>query len=175
MKNSITCAGLVILTILLPLTASAKEPSAASLDKLLELTQVQKQAAGSIEQINGMMANMINQSFAKQTLTPEQQKELQKVMPAFSEKLKTIVSEEMSWKKMKDSYAKVYRKNFTQEEVDGLIAFYQSASGKAFLKKMPGVTQEFVQLGMERLPAITERLQSVSAEMQQKLKAAGTK
>jgi hypothetical protein len=41
----------------------------------------------------------------------------------------------------------IYNKNLDEETIDGLIAFYKSKAGKAFVSKMPVIMQESMQAG----------------------------
>jgi hypothetical protein len=69
------------------------------------------------------------------------------------------VKSELSWEKMRDLYQQVYAETFTQEEVDGLIAFYESPAGKAFVAKMPTVMQKSMVLMQQRMAPMVQRLQ----------------
>jgi hypothetical protein len=142
----------------------AKEPSADSLEKLLKASEVQKTTLDQMDKVGKAVDAMINEAVSKQKLTPAQLVELKKRLPDFAKSLKKIITEEMGWAKVKENYANIYASHFTQEEVDGLIAFYQSTAGKAFLKKMPKVTEEMTQAAIERLPLITERVQKASEQ-----------
>jgi hypothetical protein len=157
------------LAFLTPLVATAKEPSPESVEKLLEASQAQNVNAGQIAKISEMIDLMINEAASKYKLTPDQIAELKKRLPELSKDLQKIVREEMGWPKVKESYAAVYARNFSQEEVNGLIAFYQSSSGKAFLRKMPQVSEELSQASLGRLPGVQERIQKSTSEMFKKL------
>jgi len=41
----------------------------------------------------------------------------------------------------------LYQENFTEAEVDAMIAFYSSEQGKSIITKMPKVVQESMQIG----------------------------
>lgn len=43
----------------------------------------------------------------------------------------------------------IYKKHFTETEIDGLLKFYQSEIGQSFLKKMPNVMKESMDIGAE--------------------------
>jgi hypothetical protein len=60
----------------------------------------------------------------------------------------------VNWAKIKPVFNQIYRDVFEQEEVDGLIAFYQSSAGKAYLTKMPQVIQKSTTLGQSQLQNI---------------------
>ena len=52
----------------------------------------------------------------------------------------------------------VYDRHFTQDEVDGLIAFYESPLGKKTIEKMPAVMGEAMAVGGAWGQAIMERI-----------------
>lgn len=43
----------------------------------------------------------------------------------------------------------VYSKHFTEQEIDDLIKFYNSSTGKTMIEKMPMILQESMMLGQE--------------------------
>ncbi len=162
-----------ILALALLLAASplhAAEPSDRSLEKLFDLSEVKKLSEASINQVNLMINTMVAEAIAKKKPSPEQQKEYEKLLPGFSKRLQVIVKEEMSWQKMKAAYLTIYRQNFSQEEVDSLIAFYQSPTGKMFLKKMPMVTQDSMRATVELMEPISARIKESSAELEKAIR-----
>ena len=52
----------------------------------------------------------------------------------------------------------VYDRHFTQEEVDGLVAFYESPLGKKTVEKMPAVMGEAMAVGGAWGQAVMERI-----------------
>ncbi len=160
-----------LLALALPSWVQGKEPSNDSLSKLLSVSNVQKTSEQAVDQIDGLLKSMIDESVGAQSFTAEQKIIFEQLLPQFTNQLQRVLTEELSWKKQKDSYLRIYRENFTQEEVDGLIAFYQSPAGKAFLKKMPVVQDASKRVALERVPAITQRLQEISAQLQKKMAA----
>lgn len=70
--------------------------------------------------------------------------------------------------------AGLYAQHFSQEEVDGLIAFYRSPAGEALVNKMPLVMDASVANIQRTMVGIAPRLQAISAQAQKELrKAAG--
>ncbi len=160
---------IALCALIFPLGMVAAEPSIESLEKLFAVSNVQKEAEQAVGQIDGLMKSMMEQSISKQTMSPEQTRAFEKMLPKFTDELQKILKEEVSWSKLKAEYSKVYAKNFSQDEVNGLIAFYQSAPGRALLRKMPAVQEECARLAMGRLPDITARLKEVSTRIQRSL------
>ena len=44
--------------------------------------------------------------------------------------------EEMTWDRLHPLYVRIYQESFTQEEIDGLIVFYESPASRS-LKRCP--------------------------------------
>jgi len=159
----------LFMAVLIPLCATAKEPSLDSLEKLFAVSQVQAQTVIQIKTISAAVDAIVNEAVKKQKLTPVELAELRRRLPDFSKDLQKTVKEELAWNKVKGAYIKIYRKTFSQEEVDGLIAFYQGPVGNAFVNKLPQANEEAIQSSLDRLPAITQRIEKASAQFLQKI------
>ena len=73
--------------------------------------------------------------------------------------------------KLKPMYVEIYTTNFTQEEIDGLISFYESPAGKAFVAKMPAVVQAIMAEMPKRMRPMMQKMEQVGKEMQEELEA----
>jgi hypothetical protein len=49
---------------------------------------------------------------------------------------------EMTWEKMKEPMIDVYLKHYTEIEINDMLAFYNTESGKSIIKKMPAVMEQ---------------------------------
>ena len=81
------------------------------------------------------MRQMMQQMLAGKPVSPEQQR----FLDAMPSKFVALMRQEFNWATMKPRYVTLYTESFEQDEVDGLIAFYQCPTGQAFLSKMPAV------------------------------------
>src|SRR5205823_10830451 len=84
----------------------------------------------------------------------------------------TIMREELSWESLKPMYIEIYRDSFTQEEIDGLIAFYQSPVGMAFVNKMPIVMQKSMTSMRTRMQPMMEKMQAATRQALEDAKVA---
>ena len=89
-----------------------------------------------------MMRESMKQMVQGKPLNAEQQRLLDSMPGRFV----AVMREEMSWQRMKPLYVQLYQDTFEQDEVDGLLAFYTSPTGQAFLNKMPVVMQKSMAL-----------------------------
>jgi uncharacterized protein len=68
-------------------------------------------------------------------------------------------------------YVQVYQETFTQEEIDGLIAFYESPTGIAFVEKMPVVMQKSMSMMQSRMAPMMEKVRAVMKQTAEEAKA----
>jgi uncharacterized protein len=141
-------------------SAMANPPSAESLDRLFAATKSEALLESMARDMENFVRQSMQQQMAGKTLTPAQQRALDE----FPKKAAALMSEEMSWAIMKPQYARVYAESFTQDEVDGLIAFYATPAGLAMVNKMPVVMQKSMQLAQQQLQRLMPRIQQLALE-----------
>lgn len=137
--------------------AGAAPPTAESVETLLALTKTQRLLDGMYANIDQVMRQSMRAAMQNEAPTPEQER----AMDGMSRKFATIFREEMGWSKLRPMYVRIYQDSFTQEEVDGLIAFYRTPTGNALVDKMPVVMQKSM-----------AEMQPMMAPMMQRMKAA---
>src|SRR5262245_493092 len=131
MRTVVTLAALLLASF----ASLAAPPSPESLEKLLRVTEVEKNLAASRAYSEGLRGWMVERQPRDPKSTPEQRRK----MESMTEKVMDALREEMSYEKTKPFLLRIYSESFTQEEIDGLIAFYESPAGRAFIAKMPVV------------------------------------
>lgn len=145
--------------------------SEASIKEMLALSDARKIVDSMFAQVNGMMRTTMQQSIGAREVSPEEQKTLDSV----SSKVVAVMQEELSWDKLEPLYVSIYQKSFTQEEVDGLIAFYKSPAGAALMKKTPVVMQQSMAAMQERMGPMMQKLQGIIRESTSELGAKKSK
>lgn len=149
--------------ILLPITsallalsvAAAATPTKESVERLLKDANVQRNLQLLLNQMDAASRNAMSQAFRGQKLTPE----AQQLSQSLEAKIMADMKDELSWQKMKGLYVKVYSETFTQKEIDGLINFYESSTGKVFVAKMPVVMSKTSAMMRGRIGPMVRRLQ----------------
>lgn len=89
----------------------------------------------------------------------------------FQQKLMANMKAELSWDKMKDLYIQVYSETFTQEDINGLLEFYGSPAGKAFVAKMPMVMQRTMTLMQEKMGPMMRNMEQSLREAVREVEA----
>lgn len=145
----------------LALPAQAAPPSDASIATLLAVTQSNKMLDTMYASMEQSIRQGMQAAAGNRTLSPEQAR-IMELAPA---RLANLMREEMSWAKMEPMVVQIYRDNFDQAEVDGLIAFYQSPVGQSFVTKMPVVMQRSMEASHTQLQAFMPKLQAAMKQV----------
>lgn len=149
-----------LVTLLASLSVHAAPASQESVEALLTVTRTEKMMDSLYSGMDQMMRQSIGQTLQGQSLSAEQQRALD-VLPS---KFVSVMREEMSWQKMKPLYVQLYRETFEQEEIEGMLAFYDSPAGKAVLNKMPMVMQKSLALSQSLLQSAIPKMKAAVEE-----------
>ncbi len=145
--------------------AQAAPASAESIERLLALTRVETLLDSMYGNLEQLMRQNMRQSLGDRPLTAEQRRVIDELPGRFSK----VMRQEFNWSTLKPMYVRVYQESFEQPEIDGLIAFYASPTGQAFVDKMPLVMQKSMALMQEQMRTLVPRM---TREIEQTLKDA---
>jgi hypothetical protein len=143
----------------------AAPPSDESLRTLFRVMNASSMLDAAYAQLEPAMRQGMNQAAAGKPLHDEQRK----VLDLAPQRLSALMRAELSWEKLEPIQMQIYRESFEQFEIDGLIAFYSSPAGQAFVNKMPVVMQKSMTLMQGTMQQLAPKLQ---ASMQQILEEA---
>jgi uncharacterized protein len=137
--------------------ATAQQPltKEAKIDRMLAVTNASSMIDQMFAQIQKMTSSMLPPG-----ATPEETARMQKVQS----QVMVAVKERLSWEKMRPQYVKLYSDTFTDSEIDGLLAFYESPAGQAMLKKMPELMGKSMALGQAQMGDIMPEIQRIIKE-----------
>jgi uncharacterized protein len=131
-------------------------PSPESIELLLTVTKAEERADTMRASVDQLMRQSMAIAMQSQQLSAEQQR----VVDATRVQIVQVLREELAWDKMRPLVVKIYQETFTQEEIDGLIAFYRSPAGAAFVEKMPLVTQKSMSIMQSRIAPMMEKMRA---------------
>lgn len=121
-------------------TAQAQEDTRLKLaEKLITVLELQKTIEQSFSAITKMVPGGDGPSAA-------------------DKKVLDMIVKELDWVNFKTDYIKLYADVFTEEEMKGLIAFYESPAGQAFVKKQPELNEKSMLLSQKMMMKILPKL-----------------
>ncbi|MBF0492421.1 MAG: DUF2059 domain-containing protein [Deltaproteobacteria bacterium] len=156
--NKIKVLAVFFITLMLSFNSYAQEmASRKSVEKFIELSEVQKMMDAIYSQIDRSFKGMADQIGISEKEKPAFDK--------YTKKVSALVKKEVSWEKLKEPTLDIYSKHFTEVEIQGLIAFYSSDVGKSMVKKMPLVMQDTMIMTQDMMKSIYPKIQDLALEM----------
>lgn len=150
-------AALIVGTLIaLPLRAedAPREDAAASraaAERLMDLFNTEDSYRQTMQQVAQMPMRMLE----SQDMSEEQKAEARRAMQASMD----ATLKRFSWARIKPMFVDVYAEVFTPEEIQGLIDFYESPLGRAFLAKQPQLTAATMERMQDMMQEIMPELQ----------------
>jgi uncharacterized protein len=139
----------------------------ASVRELLELTQPQKMMEGIIAQTDAMMRESMQKALGDENLTLEQQVLLDEMRG----KILDLMKDQLKWEAFEPKIIAIYEDSLSEQEVQGMLAFYRTDAGKAVIAKMPLVVHNTMQMMQQMMTALMPKMQQIEQEYIAKLKA----
>ena len=135
-----------------------------TVEQLLEVMQAEKMVDATYGQMDQLFANISRDLGIK-----ESEKE---IFDRFISKVIDAMKQEITWAKMKEPLIAIYMKHYTQKEIEDVMAFYSTDSGKAMIKKMPVVMQESMMISQSMLKGFMPKVRELSIELHRELELA---
>jgi uncharacterized protein len=81
-----------------------------------------------------------------------------------------LIRERLDFARIKPEYIKLYDETFTTEELTGIVAFYKSPPGQAYLAKLPVLTSKSVELASKIMGDSMQEIQAMTAAWSESMK-----
>ncbi|MGD0201040.1 MAG: DUF2059 domain-containing protein [Bryobacteraceae bacterium] len=150
----------VVSTVILLAVAGAARADEASkkakIEELFQLTNVDRM----VGQILGQVRSMQTAQIERTTMTAEGRARAREIQ----DRIQAVIARMLSWDKLKPEYVKLYAETFTEEEIDGMLAFYKSPAGRAMLEKMPVLMQKSMGLVQQMMKEIQPEMTKIMEE-----------
>jgi len=168
--NKLLVRAALLCSLALPAFEGARAAPATpqSIETLLAVTKAEQVVVSIQANVDQMLKQSMAQAAQGKNFTPAQQA----VMDGMPAKFAAVMRDELSWDNMRPIYVKLYAENFTEEEVQGFIAFYRTPVGLAMVNKMPQVMQQSMAITQGRMGPMMERLKAVMQQAMADVEAA---
>jgi hypothetical protein len=151
----------LVLALSFPLTAHAADDAAkrAKVQQMLELVHMDRMMDQMMSGIRQQVTAMTNQMVGDKA-TPEQKAQLEK----FQQQMFDFVETRAGWKAMEPDFIELYTQTYTDEELDGIIAFYRTPAGASMIAKTPELTQKALAISQKRVIELVPELQKMTQD-----------
>ena len=149
---------LLVLVAYLPLNAHADEASRhAKAKEMLRLLHTGQLLDQTMKRMMDQEAMATARNLVKNTANPEDRAKLDE----FQKKISQLMDSQMGWKALEPDYVNMYANNFTDEQLDAIIAFYKSPAGVALVDKLPMLTSQAMQIAQLKMAAFQPQLRQM--------------
>ena len=149
-----------------PAIADGTPPSDQSIQELLTLTNAHQLLDQVKIQMDSLMASAMRDALQGQTLTPERQA----VLDRMKAKMVDLINQTLNWSDLEPMYVRTYRASLSQEELDGMLEFYKSPAGQAYIKKIPVIMQNILVEMQGMIKPMQQKLVEIQKQAIQELK-----
>jgi uncharacterized protein len=146
----------------------AAPASENSIKQLLAVTQVYKFSDNIKAQINTYINNFMLEELKGKNPTQKQQQAVTKM----KNRISAIVQRELAWEKIEPMYIRLYKESFTEEEIAGMLSFYQTKAGNAVVNKMPVLIQKSTQEMQKAMIRTTPEMNKIEKDFINEMNAA---
>lgn len=157
-----------LLFVLVPVTKADDASKRAKIEEIFKVSKLDQLLKQSI----AMSMNQVKSGFYQQLFGVKVPPDQQQTMVEFQDKVEKLMTDALSWESLEPAYAKIFADAYTEEEIDGILAFYKSPSGQALLAKTPVLMAQGSLLAQQRVTAIQPQLQELMKEYRTRLKPA---
>jgi hypothetical protein len=154
------------LVLFLALSPGLLADDASKASKIDELLRVMNTKA-TIDQMYDQLAKQMESASAAAAVQYHIPPDRQPEMAELSKRLAAILSDQMSWEKMKPVYEKIYADVFDESEIEGLLAFYNSPAGQSFVTRTPLILRKSTEAMQSRLPDLMSAIQKATQDFVQ--------
>lgn len=138
-------------------SAWSAPPTSASIEALLAATKSEALIAKTSADLERNMQAAVQATLQGRQPTPREQQAIDQM----TRESAALLRKELGWTTMRPIMVQIYQSTFTQEEVDGQIAFYRTPVGASVVDKMPAVMQATMVATQQSLARLMPQLQAI--------------
>ncbi len=134
---------------------------AAAAERVLKLARADKLTVPVYAQVQQLFAQRFAESKAPASKQP--------LLERYQAKANAALDRAIGWEALKGDLVALYTRQFDEQEMAELLAFYQSPVGRKLLESMPALTAQSAQLTQDKLaaavPQVNQLLDQMVAEL----------
>lgn len=150
--------------------AQDARPTEASVRKVFSVTHVDTMMNAYTSQLATSMHTGVEHALADQTLNEAQQK----IIDGMTDKMVVLMREQLDWASIEPKMVQLYRDTFTQHEIDAMLAWYDSPTGRSVIAKQPVVVQQMTDYAQLHVKDMVPKLLKLQKDTIAQLRAAAT-
>lgn len=171
MMKKLMLAVAVVLSVSIPVVHADATSQKAIIEEILIVTKADANVDQTIQALYTQLRTMMEKQFAEMGASDD----LSPILKRYLDKVFNIMEQTMSWKVLKNDMIDLYEQTFTEDELNGMLAFYKSPVGQSVVDKMPKVMQQSIAIAQKYMPEMQRKIVKISEEFEEELKAVKAK
>jgi hypothetical protein len=168
MKRFIAIIAVVCMSV--PCFAQSSDAAkSAKVEELMSIMHVDKMMDQMMSMMKGQMLTAMQSAGNADTMTPAQKK----ICADFESNAMDLAIQSVSWKALQPDFVKLYTDNFTDQQIDDILAFYKSPTGQAFIDKQPVLMRQGMQITQGKIAALEPQMNALLEQFKKDMAAAG--
>jgi uncharacterized protein len=155
-SNLAAIASAVALTFLVFPARAQESTKTANIEELLKASNMESLSQQVYGQIRAMTSKQLDSIGGSEKKKAEAAQVVDKLMAQ--------IQDRFSWDKMKPEYARLYDEVYSDAEITGILAFYRSPAGQAYLTKMPQLMAKSMEMAQRHVADIMPEIQRITKE-----------
>jgi hypothetical protein len=151
-----------------PLAHADEATRRAKAEQMLTLTKTDSMMSTQLDALRTRVNELATQQSGPITKTPAQKK----LTDDYLKQVQGVTDDEVGWTKLRPLVIQAYADSFTDEELDGIIAFYKTPAGQAIVTKTPALSDKTMGLVQGRIKDMQPKLAQMTDDYVTKMKAA---
>lgn len=137
--------------------ARAQESTkAAHIEELLKVSNMESLSQQVYTQIRVMTSKQLDSIAGSEKTKAEAAQR--------ADRLLAQIQDRFSWDKMKPEYVRLYDEVYSDAEITGILAFYESPAGQAYLTRMPQLMAKSMEMAQSRMADVMPEIQRIAKE-----------
>lgn len=166
MKRLILC-----LFIAASMAAQAQEDSTVKVEKVKQLMVVMQQDSVMIKTMQAVSSSMAQNlsSLYEDGMNEKEEETMRKIQEKY---FASVMDEstDMALKFLNNDMVHLYAKYFSLEDIDNMIEFYQSKTGKKLLHESPNISKEAMNIMMQKYqPDMQKNIKGITEQMKKEI------
>lgn len=156
---------LLLLTLSLPLAARADDAShKAKAEEIVQVLHLDRM-------VNGVLQNALQQATAltSQRYGGQMPPAAATALSDFQKKLTDVLQPQIGYEGLKPDYVRSLTETFTEDQLDSMLSFYKSPTGKALIEKLPAVEQQVGEILRKRVQDLQPQVKQMFDDFQKTL------
>jgi hypothetical protein len=164
-KSSRLLVSLIATLVSVAAFANDAPPTDESIAEMMRLSHAEDNFAALKPQVEIAMRKTLDETAGGRSLSEAQRVAYERGR----ERMVAVMATRYNWDSMREIYLRIYQATFTQDELNGIVAFYRSPAGAAFVNKTPLLQQNLLRETQDWMRPMIKEFQAIAEQTRKEM------